>query len=253
MRKINRVRQNNGLRALRWDKQMGYVARRHARQMATNNSVYHDGNMGSEITRWRRLAQNTGAGRNCKSLFRSFMRSPSHRANILGTWRFMAVGIDYRGSPQATRWDAIVYLLRAVCLRCPECGRSPVFVPLRRTRSWRDWATPLDGCLCRRFPAAVAWEEFAGRGATGQLATQLADVMLRTADALAARRLPAMLARPLAALAMQDVIDRARPGHFDDWLAVAFAARDLRDDRFDDFIATLTVAGPLVPVAKGSR
>lgn len=114
-------------------------------------------------------------------------------------------------------------------------------------------ATPLDGCLCRRFPAAVAWEEFAGRGATGQLATQLADVMLRTADALAARRLPAMLARPLAALAMQDVIDRARPGHFDDWLAVAFAARDLRDDRFDDFIATLTVAGPLVPVAKGSR
>lgn len=98
MRKINRVRQNNGLRALRWDKQMGYVARRHARQMATNNSVYHDGNMGSEITRWRRLAQNTGAGRNCKSLFRSFMRSPSHRTNILGTWRFMAVGIDYRGS-----------------------------------------------------------------------------------------------------------------------------------------------------------
>ena len=71
-------------------------ARRHARQMATNNSVYHDGNMGNEITRWRRLAQNTGAGRNCKSLFRSFMQSPSHRTNIIGAWRFMAVGIEYR-------------------------------------------------------------------------------------------------------------------------------------------------------------
>ena len=119
--------------------------------------------------------------------------------------------------------------------------------------SWGAAAAPLDGCLCPRFPATVAWEEFAGRGATGQLATQLADVMLRTADALAARRLPAWLGRHVAALAMQDVIDRARPAYFDDWLPVAFAARDLRDDRIDDFIATLTVAGPLVPITKGNR
>src|ERR671915_519718 len=38
------------------------------------------------------------------------------------------------------------YFLRAARLRCPECGVSPVFVPLRRTRSLRDWFTPLDGC-----------------------------------------------------------------------------------------------------------
>jgi uncharacterized protein (DUF983 family) len=38
------------------------------------------------------------------------------------------------------------YLGRAIRLRCPECGVSPVFPPLRRTRSWRDWVTPLDGC-----------------------------------------------------------------------------------------------------------
>jgi hypothetical protein len=119
--------------------------------------------------------------------------------------------------------------------------------------SWGAAAAPLDGCLCLRFPAAVAWEEFTGRASTGQMATQLADVMLRTADALAARRLPALLGRHIAALAMQDVIDRARPAYFDDWLPVAFAARDLRDDQFDDYIATLTVAGPLVPVGKGSR
>jgi uncharacterized protein (DUF983 family) len=42
--------------------------------------------------------------------------------------------------------DVFVYLLRALRLRCPECGVSPLFVPLRRTRSWRDWSTPLDGC-----------------------------------------------------------------------------------------------------------
>ena len=38
------------------------------------------------------------------------------------------------------------FLFRAVRLRCPECGVSPMFVPVRRTRSLRDWFAPLDGC-----------------------------------------------------------------------------------------------------------
>ena len=37
-------------------------------------------------------------------------------------------------------------------LRCPVCGRSPIFVPLRRTRSLMDWFTPLDGCPRCGFP-----------------------------------------------------------------------------------------------------
>jgi uncharacterized protein (DUF983 family) len=41
---------------------------------------------------------------------------------------------------------ACLYLWRALRLRCPECGVSPVFVPAWRTRSVRDWFTPLDGC-----------------------------------------------------------------------------------------------------------
>ncbi len=41
---------------------------------------------------------------------------------------------------------AWLYFTRAMRLRCPECGRSPVFVPLHSLRSLRDWFTPLDGC-----------------------------------------------------------------------------------------------------------
>ena len=41
---------------------------------------------------------------------------------------------------------ALMMLWRALRLRCPECGVSPVFVPVIRTRSWHDWVTPLDGC-----------------------------------------------------------------------------------------------------------
>lgn len=40
----------------------------------------------------------------------------------------------------------LVYLGRGLRLRCPECGVSPVFVPAFKTRTMRDWVTPLDGC-----------------------------------------------------------------------------------------------------------
>jgi uncharacterized protein (DUF983 family) len=35
---------------------------------------------------------------------------------------------------------------RALRLKCPECGISPMFVPARNVRSLFDWFTPLDGC-----------------------------------------------------------------------------------------------------------
>src|SRR2546421_9837911 len=39
-----------------------------------------------------------------------------------------------------------LFIARALRLRCPECGISPMFVPARRVRSIWDWFTPLDGC-----------------------------------------------------------------------------------------------------------
>ena len=37
-------------------------------------------------------------------------------------------------------------LARALRLRCPECGASPMFRPVANVRSLYDWFTPLDGC-----------------------------------------------------------------------------------------------------------
>ncbi|MDQ3940888.1 MAG: CAP domain-containing protein [Actinomycetota bacterium] len=95
-RKLNNARARHGLRALNPDKQLGYVARRHARAMAATGGIYHDGDMGNEITRWRRLGQNTGRAGGCKRAFRAFMRSSAHRGNILGRWRFVGVGAERR-------------------------------------------------------------------------------------------------------------------------------------------------------------
>jgi uncharacterized protein (DUF983 family) len=37
-------------------------------------------------------------------------------------------------------------------LRCPGCGVSALFIPLRRVRRLRDWFTPLDGCPRCGYP-----------------------------------------------------------------------------------------------------
>lgn len=38
------------------------------------------------------------------------------------------------------------YFTRACRLRCVECGTKPVFLPLLKVRTLRDYFTPLDGC-----------------------------------------------------------------------------------------------------------
>lgn len=97
MNQINRIRRNHGLRRLRVDKQLGYVARLHADDLAANQGLWHDYSVGNKVTRWRRLTQNTGRGGHCKRLIRSFMRSGIHRDNILGHYRHMGVGARWSG------------------------------------------------------------------------------------------------------------------------------------------------------------
>ena len=38
------------------------------------------------------------------------------------------------------------YLWRALLLKCPVCGRSPMFPKVLSIRRLSDWFTPLDGC-----------------------------------------------------------------------------------------------------------
>lgn len=45
-----------------------------------------------------------------------------------------------------------LYLYRAMLLRCPVCGKHPIFSPVLRTRSLRDWFAPLDGCPRCGYP-----------------------------------------------------------------------------------------------------
>jgi uncharacterized protein (DUF983 family) len=42
--------------------------------------------------------------------------------------------------------DLWLFLKRGFLWRCPECGISPIYRPLRECRSLDHWALPLQGC-----------------------------------------------------------------------------------------------------------
>jgi hypothetical protein len=113
--------------------------------------------------------------------------------------------------------------------------------------AWGAAQLPLTGCLCLRMPEPGNWELLSGRPSVGLLATRGVDVSLRVAEVLAELRLPAVLAAGTVAYAMQDVVDRAQPAYFGDWMAVNRAARELTRDRIVDYVAALTTGGPLLP------
>lgn len=97
MNRVNRLRVRHGLSSMNRDRQLTYVARTHADSMADAGGVWHDQNVNWKVTHWVRLGQNTGRGRSCKSLTRSFMNSYEHRKHILGRYRFMGIGTVRKG------------------------------------------------------------------------------------------------------------------------------------------------------------
>ena len=51
--------------------------------------------------------------------------------------------------PTASAWS---HFYRALRLRCPACGVSPIFISWKQVRSLRDWFAPLDGCPRCGYP-----------------------------------------------------------------------------------------------------
>ena len=95
------------------------------------------------------------------------------------------------------------------------------------------------------------WRLLAGRPQSPFLVLALADLNLRVALSLAELGLPAALARPVLAAAVQDFIDEAGPSDYNDWLTLARAAQALSLERIEDYVASAAaVDGPLVPIAE---
>jgi hypothetical protein len=112
---------------------------------------------------------------------------------------------------------------------------------------WGAAVLPLTGCLCLVMPAPSPWEDLSGYAAA-VLGTLGADVPLRLAETLSARKLPAMLAPALAGFVTQDVIDHAQLAYPEDWEQFGRAVLGIPADRLSDYVAALAVGGPLMEI-----
>lgn len=103
-RKINRARTARGLKPLRVHRRLEYFATGHARYMARNRTLVHDSLYrlrleapATALTFSENIARNTAPNAARRAHY-MFMRSPSHRANILHrSSTHMGVGVAKRG------------------------------------------------------------------------------------------------------------------------------------------------------------
>lgn len=79
----NRARAGSGLPALSAAPDLAGVALGQAQRMAGHRGIFHNPNLGSEVSGWLVVGENVGVGATPESLHDAFMRSPNHRANIL--------------------------------------------------------------------------------------------------------------------------------------------------------------------------
>jgi uncharacterized protein YkwD len=125
---VNRARQHHGLRLLRDDPDLRVSATRHSTDMVERDYFAHDGLYGGTLgdrlgrtgylyrAKSYLLGENIGGGEGSRAgspaaVFRSWMNSPPHRANVLSPY-FQDLGVGVaRGFPGHGRASAATYTL----------------------------------------------------------------------------------------------------------------------------------------------
>lgn len=123
-RKMNLARNAAGIGRLKLDPELSKAARKHTKEMASRDSLYHTPSkvLGRRITRWRMLGENVGVGGTVDSLHQAFMSSPAHEDNILHS-AFRHVGIGVRKAGERL-WVTVIFESRrdpGTTLHMPSC------------------------------------------------------------------------------------------------------------------------------------
>jgi uncharacterized protein YkwD len=96
LEKVNHARVERGVHTLKMDDEVVKIAHAHNVAMAMKKALFHTADLGAKLRRvsWRVWGENVGVGMSMPRLFRAYMASPDHRANILNG-RFTHVGISF--------------------------------------------------------------------------------------------------------------------------------------------------------------
>jgi uncharacterized protein YkwD len=103
------------------------LARAHSVAMAAEGRLWHTMDLPRRVTGcWTLIGENVGMGPSVEDVHAAFMRSASHRANILGTFNLVGVGVTVE--------ESVVYVTEVFAMRkaCP--ARATVTRP-RRART----------------------------------------------------------------------------------------------------------------------
>jgi uncharacterized protein YkwD len=91
---INGVRAQHGLPPLHFDGALSDSARAWSADMASRRTLAHSRNLASTVSGpWSAVAENVGAGPHPPAIQDYFLSSPIHRANILGNYTRMGIGV----------------------------------------------------------------------------------------------------------------------------------------------------------------
>ena len=129
----NAERSSRGLAKYAVASDLATVARRHAERMAARGTLYHNPNLGSEVSGWQVVGENVGMGGDVASIHQAFMDSPEHRANILAR-DYTQIGVGTVTDADGVLWVVQVFRLpmKAATVVAPS---KPRVVVASRTRT----------------------------------------------------------------------------------------------------------------------
>src|SRR5262249_12018393 len=128
---VNSARASHGLHGYAVSSQLTSVALGQAERMASQQRLYHNPSLSSQVTNWKYVGENVGYGPDVSTLFTAFMNSARHRANILDH-DFTQSGVG-AVTKNGTIWVSMVF-------KEPMSGSSPAkkkTTPTKRTSSAR--------------------------------------------------------------------------------------------------------------------
>jgi hypothetical protein len=123
-RLTNRARLTRGIVTMKLDPELSWVARYHTKKMVKRGELFHQTSqqLQDRITNWNALAENVGRGRTVRTVHRRFMRSESHRENILNpVYTHVGVGVVKKGDE---KWVTVLFesiLDPGTTLTMPRC------------------------------------------------------------------------------------------------------------------------------------
>jgi hypothetical protein len=120
---INIERAGEGLAPLATYFDIADDAHAHSLVMMTTGNLHHNPDLASVTTGWSALGENVGVGPTVESLHTAFMNSPGHRANVLGDYNYIGIGVEVESAHKM--WATMVFMRGPAGLGAPVSPPAP--------------------------------------------------------------------------------------------------------------------------------